>query len=544
MSDTFKIKCKCGRVLNANKQLVGKQVKCPHCSLTFTIPAPNRESSPSVAPTMSGSSDPFSDDWQHPLADSTNALPNSHFGTANPMLTSSFQNPAVASRKKASPKKSNTKTVIILASVAGAILAVGCLVVIIVIVSTSRTSKEKRIARDERAVPNNPTSDGKKTLKSNESVNVVASSKVITKNDAQLFGQKMQQAFKHARETGKFDRVAKLFDFKALAQIVTADMIVNKQDKKEIEERIALYETLGDSLIGDLRTGPNIHYESLGPRQRHGQWITLFRTIGTTPNNYVEFFLSKDSSGNVKAADFSGFSQGTLSLKVHTRVVAAKDVFQKFNIKYKKNTVASFLSSLHDSAVQFDEVRRAGDKARMNEIFYSFPDELKSTRYFFVRHFDAMSSDPSKFKTIDEELTRYFPNDAFGAWLRLALRIRQNPQHDVATAISWIDDLDRALGGDSLLAIDRCLVYMRFGQPRKAWEALQDAEKKGLPKLFEVDFWKIACLVTLEKFDQAVEVANSLDREGVKKLKEKVQAPVFQQFRQSQPYVEWLRKHQ
>jgi uncharacterized protein HemY len=275
------------------------------------------------------------------------------------------------------------------------------------------------------------------------------------------------------------------------------------------------------------------------------------RIVGTEPRPILRRLIKDPRSG----ATIVGYDELQLGMSRRDHQVRVVDAFSYVQGQWittllsgNVDAMAKSLDFLGDLPLMAETVRnardlqRAGNNAEALKIIDGLPANVRQYRgvqMMRVRAAAGISLEAHK-QALDE-LAKVFPNDPSIAMVETDGAFRRE---DFAAALTWIDMIDNAIGGDAFLASQRALAYLKMNQLDKA---AVEADKSTTMDPTLTRAWEVKLDVHLaqKRWTDALAVMTELEaKHGVHfdeaKLKE---VPATAELIATPQFKAWLAKH-
>ncbi len=295
----------------------------------------------------------------------------------------------------------------------------------------------------------------------------------VTDAEARQFSDRLLTALR----TGNTATLNTLLDMDALSSTATAGMGLSDKDRNDFlgGMRDSLNQSTGFSgqLIASVAGGGSS--DLLRIVEVDGRKRARIRMIH--PNNtgvgYVDFVLGHNAAGQALAQDMYLFYSGELfSLTLHRLAVqgfASQNRSFLDRLKGVDNDFAKHLTDLHTITQDL----ASGNASAGIQVYNGLPDTLKADKMMKLIHIRlAQKMGDAEYERALGDFRASFPNDSASALLSVDYYLLKK---QYSKALSALDVLDKALGGDPYLDVQRTGVYGYMQDRSKAQAAIKRA---------------------------------------------------------------------
>jgi tetratricopeptide (TPR) repeat protein len=274
------------------------------------------------------------------------------------------------------------------------------------------------------------------------------------------------------------------------------------------------------------------------------------RMVGTEPRPILRRLITDPRNG-FTIVGYDELQLGTTRSDHQVRIVDAFSYVQGQWITQllggNVDAMAKSLDYLGDLPLMAETVRKARDLQRAGsnkealEIIDRLPTTVRQYRGVqMMRVRAAAGVSPEAYKQALDELAKVFPNDPSIAMVETDGAFRRE---DYAAALTWIDMIDSAIGGDAFQAANRALAYLKLNQLDKAAEQADKATTMDptLGRAWEV---KLEVVVAQKKWTEALAVMTELEtKHGVHFEEDKLRvSPATAELVATPEFKAWLAK--
>jgi hypothetical protein len=352
--------------------------------------------------------------------------------------------------------------------------------------------------------------------------------------------RKLATVFEQHIRRGEADQATQLIDWDVLLNRATAGFGGSPEVKQTATEFTAgVLETvrmsggLATQVAAAVEQGGS--YRLLRTHRVDGQPRVLFRLL--LPEgagvNYHDLTFTRDAAGKLRISDVHLALSGEFLSDTLRRAylpVVAKVSGLKLNERD-----AAYVIHLDDLSKMVSE---AGEE-RFSEalvIFRGLPAPLQADKNILLIRLQAAQkvSDEEYAQAIDD-LVRQFPNDSSVALLTIDGYLLQG---HFARALSSVDKLDQALGGDPYLNVLRAGIHYQAGDLAAAEIAARKA--MAAEPTLEDAYWQVATVsLDTESYDTTVEMLDLLQQRFGVELEDLTKVPEYADFVKSPQYRKW-----
>lgn len=217
--------------------------------------------------------------------------------------------------------------------------------------------------------------------------------------------------------------------------------------------------TAGSYQLLRTRTGQN------GVRQ------ALFRLNSDDGINYHRFDLIRNNSNKIVCGDIYIYTTGeyysTTIRRVMLPIIAHETRSIMDRLSGTENAVVKYLPQMQ----QMQKAIQRGDGASAIRVFKTLPEELKKAKFVLLLRMNAApAAGESEYMAAMEDFRKYHPNDLCLDFIGIDYFLLRE-EYDECYAC--IDRLDKAVGGDPVLALLRAPILRQQGQYAKARQYMQ-----------------------------------------------------------------------
>lgn len=295
----------------------------------------------------------------------------------------------------------------------------------------------------------------------------------VTDTEAKQFSERLLTALR----TGNTATLNTLLDLDALAAAATADMGLSDKDRNDFlgGMRDTMNQSTGFSaqLINSVAGGGSS--DLLRIVEVDGRKRARVRMIH--PNNtgvgYVDFVLGHNTAGQALAQDMYLFYSGELfTLTLHRLAVQGFASQNRSLLERLKGVDNDFAKHLNDIRTISQDLA-AGNASAGIQVYNGLPDTLKADKMMKLIHIRlAQKMGDSEYERALGDFRASFPNDSASALLSVDYYILKKQYSKALTAL---DTLDKALGGDPYQDVQRAGVYAYMHDRSKAQAAIKRA---------------------------------------------------------------------
>ncbi len=291
----------------------------------------------------------------------------------------------------------------------------------------------------------------------------------------------------------------------------------------------------GQVLEGVRRGGS---YTFLHTRLVDGQRRAVFRMITKDGGlNYHDFVLASGDDGLVRADDCYVFLTGQMVS------AAIRESFLPFARNWVKGGVGvspaerDFLNNF----AQFTEiVSLFHDKEhrRVLETYNELPESVRKMKTLLaIRLGSAQAISNDEYLKAIDDYRKFYPKDASIDLIALdGYAMRKNYQQ----ALTGLDHVDKAVGGDAYLNVLRANLYLAEGKSDQAWRATE-AAIAAEPTLRIAYFSLLGQSLKNHKFNRTAELLTELRSKFNMQFKDLTTVPAYAEFVKSDAYKKWIK---
>jgi hypothetical protein len=295
---------------------------------------------------------------------------------------------------------------------------------------------------------------------------------------ASAFGADLQAALAPCEAA----RVDALFDYETMAQLALAGLRLAPAHVETFQRKIGA-SGLGSRLCGTKQRP--VKYRYLGARPRDGERWPLFRLDVDGAFNYVAFRPTRSRDGRVLAADTYMFRHGERGSET------MRELLETFGVR-----PGSELKAAAASMRRFREALAKGDYDEARRVYAEMPPRVRQTKYL-MGHAVAMAVSADERQRAMDAFAARFPGDPS---LDLILLDGHTLNKDYDAVLATVDRIDRAVGGDPYLEMQRSAAYVNIGDLDRALQAA----KSGVERVpADVHMWSMLMTVQLDRKDIA-----------------------------------------
>ncbi len=285
---------------------------------------------------------------------------------------------------------------------------------------------------------------------------------VPTDAEAQQFGK----TYIEALSKPNIPKAAQMIDWDMLFERATeGDVATERWRRSFIEGAKRSGTSLVDTLAKVISSGGDL--TMLGIRTVNGEKRVVLRLLlpeGTL--NYHEMVLVRDPTGFVRARDIYVYTSGEYFSETIQRLymlAAASDPNMLERMSGKKNM---FVEALPDYKLMMEKVR-AGDGKAAIALYKRLPEQLRKQKSVLLAYVSASSKlgDDAAYAAAMDEMRATFPNDPGLDLMSIDSYLLKEKYDD---ALSAIDRVDKAVGGDPYLDVLRSNINLQRGDLEKA----------------------------------------------------------------------------
>ena len=295
----------------------------------------------------------------------------------------------------------------------------------------------------------------------------------VTDAEAKQFSERLLTSLR----TGNTATLNTLLDMDALSAAALAGMGLSDKDKNDFlgGMRESLNQSTGFSgqLISTVAGGGSsdlLRIVEVDGRKRARIRMIHPRNTGV---GYVDFVLGHNPAGQVLAQDMYLFYSGELfSLTLHRLAVQGFASQNRSLLDRLKGVDNDFAKHLEDIRTISQDLASGSAPAGM-QVYNGLPDSLKADKMMKLIHIRlAQKMGDAEYERALGDFRASFPNDSASALLSVDYYLLKK---QYSKALSALDTLDKALGGDPYLDVQRAGVYAVMQDRSKARTAIKRA---------------------------------------------------------------------
>lgn len=363
--------------------------------------------------------------------------------------------------------------------------------------------------------------------------------KPLTDEECRAVGEQISKAVKSGDVAG-FDR---LIDWDAVNQASTSGIDAPEASRKNfikgLDQARLGGKGVANVIVEAVKKGGS--YTLLRVHTRDNRpWLMFRLLLPEAGVNYHDLPLARRPDGKVKAMDiYIGLSGELLSQTFRRGFIQAlaqapgNSLIGRLTGSDQK--YAKYLKSLGEMG----EAARAGQYARMMEIYKASPAELKKEKNVLLLRLQAAQNlgDDAEYSKSIEDFRAEYPNDACIDILSIDYYVLKK-QFD--QSLACIDRLDKAIGGDPYLEVLRAGAHIEQGNFAAARADLKkaiDAE----PGLVDA-YWSLVNVSLQDKnFDETLKTLRTIREKFGIEIGDLTQVPLYKDFAASPQYQEFLK---
>lgn len=547
---TIEVACACGKQLRAKPELAGKRVKCPACGDPISIPD-SQASQPEPATVVTPKEQP-SEVAFDPLAAEPSAAsePDDPLGLGNMDLpAATLPNPpqgvqhampahAMSSPSQPRAKKKSNLPLILAASIGGSVLLLITVVVGVVFMlggGEEQQTATNEIAQQQPAGFEGLAEGSEERLSPQTPSAKVSSSAPPAAAESNLPDNEYTQLctqLSNAAAKGDAATMANIFDWNEISNRAVASVDADPDLRRGfIQGMVETKENLPKQIIQEM--GKDGTYQLVRLRTIDGEERAIMRLEGRSGFNYHELWFHHVGN-ELRVADVYPYSAGELFSQTLRRTFVAAAASKN------KGLLQQLTPSEKDYVAHRDEIRQLGQFARTNpvqalEVYRQLPASLQEEKIILLlRITAAVSVSKEEYLASVEDFRKHHPNDPAVTIVSIG---SFDANGDPDEAMAAIDRLDKVVGGDAFLEIQRAGVCLATGDVEGGKRHLRlCTEKNGQIKQAHIMLIALTIrertftetLAALKRADQAFKVGDLRNR------------PLYEPFVNSPQHEEWL----
>jgi tetratricopeptide (TPR) repeat protein len=292
-----------------------------------------------------------------------------------------------------------------------------------------------------------------------------STAKPITDDEAQAFAKTLETALKSA-DAGTINA---LFDYDAvLSRALEGVEIPEGLRQKAIDTGKKILNG-PDGIGAEFTRGARYHL--LRVHRVADQPRALFRETHRR-SNYIDFVLHRSPDGKVTACDLLPYAEGRLTTEdIHQESLRSAAQASPGFVDRLPPADRAYIASKSD----VNELHRLVAEGKFKEaldVYQKLPNDLKNHYDVLHDHFVASCALDAECDDVIKAYQAAYPNDPGIDWVLIGYYVRHGRGDD---ALSCIDRLDKAVGGDPLLDADRALAFLAKGDVAAAKQHAQNA---------------------------------------------------------------------
>ncbi len=352
--------------------------------------------------------------------------------------------------------------------------------------------------------------------------------------EAQQFGK----TYIEALAKPNIPRAAQMIDWDALFERATEGDVANERWRRGFIEGAKRSGTsLVDTLAKVIASGGDLTV--LGVRTVNGEKRVILRLLlpeGTL--NYHEMVLVRDQTGFIRARDIYVYTSGEYFSETIQRLyllAAASDPGVLERISGKKN---AFVEALPDYKLMMEKVR-AGDGKAAVALYRRLPEQLRKQKSVLLAYVSASSKigDDAAYASAMDEMRATFPNDPGLDLMSIDSYLLKQKYDD---ALSAIDRVDKAVGGDPYLDVLRSNINLQRGDLVKAQaHAVSACDRE--PLLLGGWWSRVSVALARKDFAETARLLKHIRNEMGVQLSDLTKIPEYAEFVRSDAYRGFVR---
>jgi tetratricopeptide (TPR) repeat protein len=280
-------------------------------------------------------------------------------------------------------------------------------------------------------------------------------------------------------------------------------------------------------------------FSLLRMRQTDQLPCALFRLNSDQGLNYLEVALGQNRTGAVVMVDLYIYVLGEWFSRTARRAAlplladGGKTMLAK--LSGTENEFVQNLPKLQQAQTLF----RSGAAKQAWDIFGQLPAGLREEKFILVQQYAAAKQlgEEQQLEVL-EQMYRLFPRDPC---MNLLMVDGWVMKKKFTAALSTLDRLDQAVGGDPYLDVLRAGILLQSGDTAKAKETAQRAVKQ-LPAHTD-PLWTLVTISLHEKeFAETVRLLTTLAQEHKVQLQDLTTVPEYAEFVKSKEYAAWHKR--
>jgi hypothetical protein len=262
--------------------------------------------------------------------------------------------------------------------------------------------------------------------------------------------------------TDDIETAKSLIDLSALVETASTGIELSSNEKGEILRGFKDGFTQGGGLFADIRQAISKGgtFDHLRTRTLEGERRATFRLVLSESGgiNYLGFPLARRPSGEVLGTDVYVYFSGELMSQTVRRMLLPV-------VAQEKRGILERLQQGESEFVQhMGKIQRMAEQNRSRQFkealatYRSLPPALRDQKFAQLMRLQAAQNvDDEEYASALEKIRRDFPNDACADFLSIDAHLIKQ-QFD--QALTSVDRLDKALGGDPYLNVLRTNIYL------------------------------------------------------------------------------------
>jgi len=253
--------------------------------------------------------------------------------------------------------------------------------------------------------------------------------------------------------------------------------------------------------------------------------------------NYHDVLLARGPGGRVRAADIYVLFAGELLSQTYRRVVVQLlgqgGAGEANRLKGPDRDLLHSLATLE----RISAARQKGDLKEARRLFAELPEGMRGEKAFLLLRVQLTPrEDEAEYLAALEAFRSRYPEDAGVDLLSIDFFALKK---DYAKALEAIGRVEKAVGGDPSLLVQRANVHVLRGANAEARQAARQALEQE-PTLLGA-YWALVAVSLKEKaFKETLEHLKAIDQKFAVQFADLTAVPEYAEFVKSPQYQEWL----
>ncbi len=345
--------------------------------------------------------------------------------------------------------------------------------------------------------------------------------------------------FSEALSAGEFERAGKQIDYDILLGRACYGVDPNNNFRRGFEDGARKSMSAYPQKVAQALGGAQLWDIVRVRKQEHGIWVLVRHYGSETEFAYYDFLVAQGGKGRAAIVDVFPLTNGEPMSRSLRRFFLVGVADQSRSLLEKLSKEENLLVQSMPAIQEMMQAGREGNAERAVAIYESLPLEVRRIKFIAAQVIlaGATLQDTDRYLQLVEDYMKWYPNDPT---LRILLIDYYAQREECDKLRKVIDELDKAVGGDPFLDLQRAQVDIA----EENWsEARKRAQRviESVPKSQHAYWTAFAAAVGLKDYADAVKQLQHLHREFNANPRGLEAAEEFREFTSSTEYRDWIK---